>query len=134
MQKNIGHNYKINETQVVSTEERITAEIRLLLYKLSNKESFRYFITLVPSLVVGIQDSEVLKSITLSRTKASYMVTDGLGPYFKEQMLETIRPTQNLFTLLFDETTNAKKLRELQIAIRFFSEQNQKVINSNFIY
>lgn len=115
----------------VSSENKISAEIRLVLLKISNKESFRSFQNLIPALQAAIQDSPTLESLRLSRTKATYLVTEAMGPHFKESMLKTIRSTKHLYTILFDETTNSKKIKELVIAIRFFSEQNQKVIYFN---
>lgn len=111
----------------VTLDKKFEAEIKLLLGKIARKESFRSFQNFITSLQSAIPDSEILKAAKLSRTKANYLITDGLGPFFREKMLQTITNSNNLFSLLFDETTNAKKLKELVIKIRFFSEENQQV-------
>lgn len=86
----------------------------MVLLKISNK--------------VTAPDSNIVKMLTLSKTKAIYLVTEAIGPALKEEMLEPIHQTENLYTIMFDETTNSKKVKELELAIKFFSERSQKVI------
>jgi hypothetical protein len=51
------------------------------------------------------------KSFSLSRTKLSYLTTEALGPYFKDIMVKDAY--KSLYSILFDETTNAKNEKEL---------------------
>lgn len=94
---------------------------------MSNKESFRSFENVVPSLQSVITDSETVDKLKLSRTKATYLVTEAIGPYFYEKLVESIGGTDALFTVLFDETTNAKNVKELQIGIKFHNDNNRQV-------
>lgn len=53
-----------------------------------------------------------------------YFVTEALGPYFRQKMLQDILNTN--YTVSYDETTNNAGEKELQIGIRYWSisEQN----------
>lgn len=67
-----------------------------------------------------------VSSFSLSRTKARYLVTDALAPYFQESWLKEAR--NSLYTLCYDETTNAAGRKELQTAIRYWSPSKSKIM------
>ena len=48
---------------------------------------------------------QISLSISLSRTKATYLISDGLGPYFKKKLVEDINESGIYFTIQYDETT-----------------------------
>ena len=51
-------------------------------------------------------DSEIAKGVKMSRTKLSYVIGHGLGPYFLQKTVDNILNTPGTyFTLHFDETT-----------------------------
>lgn len=70
-------------------------------------------------------DVDVFK-FSLSRTKARYLVTDALAPYFRETWLKEAR--ESIFTLCYDETTNSAGKKELQTAVRYWSPSKSKVM------
>lgn len=45
---------------------------------------------------------------TMSKSKVSYLISDGLGPYFRKETTAKIRAAQCPFTIQFDETSNAQ--------------------------
>lgn len=57
----------------------------------------------------------------------SYMTTEALGPYFRQEMISDM--LNKRFTVAFDETTNSAGEKELQIAIRFWSISKKIVVN-----
>lgn len=67
-----------------------------------------------------------VSSFSLSRTKARYLVADALAPYFRESWLKEAR--NSIFTLCYDETTNAAGKKELQTAVRYWSPSNSKIM------
>lgn len=71
-------------------------------------------------------NEEFLKHFRLGRHKMSYLITDCLGPYFKNLLLDDIN--NSYYTLCFDETTNSKSKKELQIRVRYYSENSKKVV------
>jgi len=65
------------------------------------------------------------KSLSLSRTKLSYLITEALGPYFKDIMIKDVQ--NSFYSILFDETTNSGNEKELQICIRYWSEKEKEI-------
>ena len=67
-------------------------------------------------------DSEIAKCFKLSKTKSAYYVVYGLGPYFKEELLQSIRASP-YFSLLFDESLNHDLQKEqMDVQVRFWNE------------
>lgn len=107
--------------------EAIRGEILLTLNKLNNKETFISFDNYINLLNYAIPDSQILPEMSVARTKAAYLTTEAIGPYFRKEMISSYDRT-SFYCLLFDETTNDIKKKELQIAIRFFSQTSKEVI------
>jgi len=47
--------------------------------------------------------SQISSSFSLSRTKATYLISDGLGPYFKKKLVKDINESGTYFTIQYDE-------------------------------
>lgn len=67
----------------------------------------------------------VPEELSLNPTKARYLISDALGPHFRKKILNDIG--SSYFTLLFDETTNNAGAKELQTAVRYWSEERRNV-------
>ena len=59
-------------------------------------------------------------------TKLSYLISDGTGPYFNSLMVKDITKSQTPFSIHFDETTNNQGHKQLDIKIRYWSN-NQNI-------
>ncbi|XP_054722965.1 uncharacterized protein LOC129232887 [Uloborus diversus] len=74
-------------------------------------------------------DSKIAKDFTCSRTKASYLISDGLGPYFKDQLLNEIRSSGSYYSIIVDETPlPEKRLQQMDVFVRFYSNISERVI------
>lgn len=71
-------------------------------------------------------NEDCLKNFYLGRHKMSYLITDCLGPYLKNIFFNDMNNAY--YTLCFDETTNSKSKKELQIRVRYYSENYKKVV------
>lgn len=71
----------------------------------------------------------ISENFTLSPKKASHLITDALGPYFKNQLLADLNANENSLTIQFDETCNNKNFKELQIRVIYWSESERLVVN-----
>ena len=69
-----------------------------------------------------------INDFSLGRSKVSYVISDGLGPYFQELLCKTIRKEGNPFTLQFDETVTVQNQKQLDLLIRFWSEEKGEVV------
>lgn len=68
-------------------------------------------------------------TFSLSASKASYLITDALGPYFKNELLKEIQDKNKKVTIQFDETSNVKTKKELQIRIIYWSDLLGLIVN-----
>ena len=59
----------------------------------------------VDSMKLMFPDSEIAKSIKLSRSKLAYTIVYGLGPYFKSLLSSQIKESK-YFCTVFDESLN----------------------------
>ena len=70
----------------------------------------------------------VPENFSLSPSKAQYLITEALGPYFKNLLLKDLEFEDALFSLLFDDTSNVKSKKEMQIRIRLWSHSENLVV------
>jgi hypothetical protein len=57
----------------------------------------------------------------------SYVISHGLGPYFRDRLLEDIKNCQR-FVLCFDEKLNNQKKKQLDLLFRYWSSQKGLVV------
>ena len=69
---------------------------------------------------------KVPTGFSLGETKVAYLITYGLGPYFKQLVLDDLG--EGNYSLCFDETTNEKSEKELQLQLRFWSKSEEKIV------
>ena len=73
-------------------------------------------------------DSEIAKGVKMSRTKVSYVIGHGLGPYFLQKTVDDILNTpRTYFTLHFDETTISQIKKQIDILVRYYSDNHNEV-------
>lgn len=69
----------------------------------------------------------VSEQFSMSRTKVSYLISDGLGPYYRREMCDSIRDTGTAYTLQYDETGNSQNRKQCDILVRYWSEEMGQV-------
>lgn len=78
---------------------------------------------------IMFEDSNIAKDFKCKSTKVSYLISDGLGPFFKEKLVNEVYKTQCYYTVQIDETPVAeKRVEQLDILLRYFSDNNGKVV------
>ena len=70
----------------------------------------------------------VPENFSLSPSKAQYLITEALGPHFKNLFLKDLQCEDVLFSLLFDDTSNVKSKIKMQIRIKFWSNTENLVV------
>lgn len=66
-------------------------------------------------------DSQIAANFSLSRSKVSYLIANGLGPYFTQQLVNEIQSSpETYFTLHFDETTTIQMKKQMDLLVRFY--------------
>ena len=81
--------------------------------------------------------SPTAAAVTFGRSKASYIFSDGLGPFFARELCNEVKNSDSCFTILFDETTTAQGKKQMDILLRFWSDSKNEVITmylTSFIF
>lgn len=65
-------------------------------------------------------DCEISNGMKLCRTKMSYSISHGLGPFFQSELCKDVRNSGSPYGLCFDETTSVQVIKQLDIYIRFY--------------
>lgn len=91
-------------------------------------------LSLVPSLIelaseVG-RDSSVLGSLHLSRSSATYKLTDGLAPALKTKLIFDLRHSR--FSINLDECSNNAHKRILTVLVQYYSDDEDKVVCKHY--
>ncbi|CAN8028260.1 unnamed protein product [Ixodes persulcatus] len=74
-------------------------------------------------------DSQIAKGFQCGRKKISYIISDGLGPYFKEKMVQELVQPEVFYKIMIDETPVPEaKVQQLDILARYYSVNTQNVV------
>ncbi|KAH3885266.1 hypothetical protein DPMN_009259 [Dreissena polymorpha] len=63
----------------------------------------------------------------MSKSKVSYLISDGLGPYFRRDIMKKIQVSNSPFSIQFDKTENAQDKEQCYVLVRFWNEQKREV-------
>ena len=80
-----------------------------------------------PSYFDGCSRVMASSKFSLGRSKISYLLSDGLGPYYKRELVNMIRESGCAFTLQYDETGNVQNRKQCDILIRYWSATSKQV-------
>lgn len=108
------------------------AEILWALKAVSSHYSFNSCSNLKDILCAMFPDSAIAKSISIGKTKTSYIVSYGLAPYFQEELLKNLRGCRE-FVICFDEALNRISQRgQMDIVVRYW-EPTQNVVATRYL-
>ena len=69
----------------------------------------------------------IADGFNVGRTKISYMLTGGLLPAYRKALLYDVRNSQGYFSLQYDETTQAKVKKQMDLLLRYWSPTHDEV-------
>ena len=72
-------------------------------------------------------DSDIAAKFNMERTKLSYVISHGLGPFFHRNLVEEVKQCER-FVLCFDEQKNHQNNKQLDILFKYWSVNNQRVV------
>ncbi|CAF1285320.1 unnamed protein product [Didymodactylos carnosus] len=72
-------------------------------------------------------DSRIAQDFTMGSTKLSYAIAHETGKYFHDELVRDVGKAQ-AFTVIFDETTVPGVKKQLDIYLRYWSEQDHQII------
>ena len=68
-------------------------------------------------------------NFTMSSSKLSYLISDGTGTYFNSLMVKDITKSRTPYSIHFDKTTNNQGHKQLDIKIRYWSNNQNKIVS-----
>lgn len=76
-------------------------------------------------------DSKIAKEFQCGRKKLSYIISDGLGPYFKKAVTDELNRPHTYYTIQIDETPLPEQRRQqLDVMARYFSDTQSVLLLS----
>nr|XP_037276267.1 uncharacterized protein LOC119169257 [Rhipicephalus microplus] len=74
-------------------------------------------------------DSDIAKKFSCGRIKLARIVSDGLGPYFKGQVVTELCQPNVYFSIMIDKTPKPElRVQQLDVLVRYFSSSQQEVV------
>jgi len=73
-------------------------------------------------------DSAIATKFSIQSNKMSYVISHGLGPYFRKKMIDDVKKADK-FVLIFDEQTNNQNKKQLDMLLRYWCCEKQRVVN-----
>lgn len=70
----------------------------------------------------------ISNNFKMSRSKVSYIISDGLKPYFQEKLIYDINSSKNPVTLHYDETTTAQVVKQMDLHFHFWSAEQNEIV------
>ena len=74
----------------------------------------------------------IAEQFSISRTKASYIISDAIRPFLLEQIVKEVIDGNLGYVLMFDETTTAQQCRQMDVLI-CYSCQNKEEVSVRFL-
>lgn len=128
----IGGDQRRNLLQLIDNRDAVTrAEIIWTMKNVSSNFSGKSCDDLGQTFKNMFPNEPACKDFTLASSKLSYMVSDCVGPHFRDIFLNDVRKSEAHYTLCFDETTNDASQKELQTSIRYYSENQKRILEAH---
>ncbi|XP_070176232.1 uncharacterized protein [Littorina saxatilis] len=106
-----------------SNTDVLKAEVYWTLYSMEKHFSFRSFQGMNSILGKMFPNCPEARQFSCGESKAAYLVTFGLGPYFSEMLTANAKKAAGGYVLLFDESLNKQlQQNQLDVHIRFWDD------------
>lgn len=117
------------ERPFASLQDRVVkAEALFAMSVVSRSIPYSWADTATEMYKVMFSDSEVTKNFSCGRHKLSYVISDGLGPYFKAKVITELCRPGVFYSVLIDGTPKPEqRVQQLDVQVRYFSESKQQV-------
>jgi len=117
----------------LSLSDKVTAAETTWLFKVAENDLSLRDADRTPSLFQKMfPDSAIANKFAMSRQKASYTISDGIGPFLEKEIIEDVRKSDACFTLMYDETTTSQTKKQMDLLFRYWSNTENKVVTKYF--
>ena len=108
--------------QSPSLQEKIASAEILWALKVAQSNYSYSSCDATPALFKRMFPGDVAEHFSMSKSKVSYLLSDGLGPHYRREMCASICETKSVFTLQYDETVNTQNRKQCDLLLRYWSE------------
>lgn len=114
----------------MSHADTVTASKALFALALTLcQPSYCWADTATPLYHAMFPDSKLAQDFPCSRKKTSYIVSDGLGPYFEGLVSKELNQSAVFYSVVVDETPLPElRCQQLDVLVRYFSDVQKEVI------
>lgn len=110
----------------LSKEKSLEAEIISAMKIVFSHSSYNAFTDASHIFKCMFPNSEIAKTLRVGRTKLSYLISFGIAPVFKKNLLSELSGTE--FVICFDEALNAISQRnQMDLYIRYWMNEKNEV-------
>lgn len=108
------------------------AELKMCALLAYNNLPFALMDVLSPLCANIFPDSEIAKSVSLKRTKATHMIKYGLGEQCSQKMCSALAEQGCFFSLIMDETTDKGTIKQCAFTVIYYCNSAKKVVTKFF--
>jgi len=113
----------VNPNKSLSFDDRVSkAEILWTLKSVQHGFRYKNFDDVGKLFREMFPDSKIAEKFLIQHSKIPDVISHGLGPYFRDQLVQDIKNCQRNF-LCFDEQTNNQNKKQLDLLFRYWSSQ-----------
>ncbi|CAF0854255.1 unnamed protein product [Adineta steineri] len=117
-----------NQNKSLAFDDQITkAEILWALKSVQHGFSYKSSDNTGKLFQTMFPDSKIAEKFSIQHAKMSYVISHGLGPYFRNQLVEDLKNCQR-FVLCFDEQTNNQNKKQLDLLVRYWRHAQATVV------
>jgi Domain of unknown function (DUF4371) len=109
-------------------EKVAKAELLLTAFMAEHHVPFLQADHLMDSMKKMFPDSAIAKCMTMKRTKASYVMQDGIATEEKQDIAKICQ--SNKFSLIIDESTDISVCQILAVVVRYYDEERCQVVDA----
>ena len=113
--------------QDMSQQEKVTTAEALWALKTTASDYSFASADGTPQLFQKMFPRDVSANLTMSRTKMSYLISDGLGLFFRQKLCQDISKSSFGYTIQYDETGNSQSRKQCDILVRYWSEEKNEI-------
>ena len=112
-----------------SQKDKISSTEAMLMFKVPEQNYSLRSCDVVPKLLQSMfSDSNIFKGFTMSRQKALYIASNGLGPLLGKSLCNDIASSEETFTVLFDDKMTKQNKKQMDVLICYWKESEGLIL------
>ena len=118
--KSVAKDYRVSVVTVPPFRNQILSAEILLAIDTAHHDSSFASCNNKAELYQKLFPGPISNGMTIGGSKIAYMISDGIGPYFTSPLVEDVKKSGNMYTIYFDDATNASVMKQMDLLIRYW--------------